>query len=82
MLEANTEEKATATGGVPTMFIAQLQHPEFARFDLTSLRTAFMGGSPCPVELLRQAIEKMHCRNTIVVYGQTEASRDCALYQP
>ena len=74
VLAANAEERATATGGVPTMFIAQLQHPDFDRFDLTSLRAAFMGGSPCPVALLQQAIEKMHCRNTIVVYGQTEAS--------
>ena len=74
VLQANADEKATITGGVPTMFIAQLQHPEFSRFDLTSLRAAFMGGSPCPVELLKQAIEKMHCRTTVVVYGQTEAS--------
>ncbi len=74
MLEADEQEKATITGGVPTMFIGQLQHPEFSRFDLSTLRAAFMGGSPCPVELLRQAIEKMHLRNVVVVYGQTEAS--------
>ena len=74
VLEAIHEERATVTGGVPTTFIAQLQHPEFSRFDLSSLRTAFMGGAPCPVELLKQVNAKMHCQDVCVIYGQTEAS--------
>lgn len=74
VLEAVEAEKATAIGGVPTMFIAQLEHPEFDKFDLTSLRIAFMGGAPCPVELLKRVQARMHCRDVAVVYGQTEAS--------
>ena len=74
VLLATQEERATVTGGVPTMFIAQLQHPEFARFDLSSLRAAMMGGAPCPVELLKQVNSLMHCRDVCVIYGQTEAS--------
>ncbi len=74
VLEAIQEEKATVTGGVPTMFIAQLSHPEFSKFDLTTLRGAFMGGSPCPVELLKRVNSEMHCGEVAVVYGQTEAS--------
>lgn len=74
VLEAIHSERATVTGGVPTMFIAQLQHPEFASFDLSSLRVAFMGGAPCPVELLKQVNAKMHCKDVSVIYGQTEAS--------
>jgi fatty-acyl-CoA synthase len=73
-LEAIQEEKATVTAGVPTMFIAQFQHPKFAQFDLTSLRAAFMGGAPCPVELLKRINAEMHCAEVAVIYGQTEAS--------
>ncbi len=74
VLETVHEERATAIGGVPTMFIAELQHPEFHRFDLTSLRSAVMGGAPCPVELLRRVNAEMHCSDVCVIYGQTEAS--------
>jgi len=74
MLEAIEQEKATAVSGVPAMFIAQLHHPEFARFDLSSLRAAMIGGAPCPVQLLRQMNEQMHCDQVSVIYGQTEAS--------
>ena len=73
-LEAIDTERATVIYGVPTMFIAQLQHPEFARFQLTSLRTGVMAGAPCPVEIMRRVIDTMHCRHMLVVYGQTEAS--------
>jgi fatty-acyl-CoA synthase len=73
-LEAIQEEKATVIGGVPTMFIAQLQHPEFARFDVSSLRAALIGGAPCPVDLLKRMNSDMHCDEVCVVYGQTEAS--------
>jgi fatty-acyl-CoA synthase len=73
-LEAVHNERATALYGVPTMFIAELEHPEFSRFDLTSLRTGVMAGAPCPIEVLRRVIDKMHCREITICYGQTEAS--------
>ena len=67
-------EKCTALYGVPTMFIAQLQHPDFADFDLSSLRTGIMAGSPCPVEVMRQVIGKMHMSDVTIAYGMTETS--------
>jgi fatty-acyl-CoA synthase len=73
-LEAVHEERATALYGVPTMFIAELEHPEFARFDLSSLRTGAMGGSVCPRPLMEQVIERMGLREITVCYGQTETS--------
>ena len=73
-LEAVHAERATALYGVPTMFIAQLTHPEFERYDLTSLRTGVMAGSACPIELMRQVVERMHIPELTIVYGQTEAS--------
>lgn len=73
-LEAVSAEKCTALYGVPTMFIAQLQHPEFASFDLSSLRTGIMAGSPCPVEVMKQVIEKMHMEDVTIAYGMTETS--------
>src|SRR5207237_2934819 len=73
-LEAIDSERATVIYGVPTMFIAELQHPEFARFQLTSLRTGVMAGAPCPIEIMRQVVDVMHCRQVLVVYGPTEAS--------
>ncbi len=82
VLAAVQEEKATAIGGVPTMFIAELQHPDFAKYDLTSLRSAVMGGSPCPVELLKRVNSEMHCRDVGVVYGQTEASPVITMTDP
>jgi fatty-acyl-CoA synthase len=74
VLEAIQEEHATILSGVPTMFIAELEHPEFRRFDLTSLRAAFMGGSLCSPELMKRVVADMHCRDVSIVYGQTEAS--------
>jgi len=73
-LEAVQAERCTALHGVPTMFVAQLNHPEFARFDLTSLRTGIMAGSPCPIEVMRQAIDKMSLREITICYGMTETS--------
>lgn len=73
-LEAVQAERATALMGSPTMFIAQLGHPEFHRFDLTSLRTGAMGGAPCPIEIMNRVVEDMHCREMSVIYGQTESS--------
>ncbi|HKP28361.1 MAG TPA: AMP-binding protein, partial [Gemmatimonadales bacterium] len=73
-LEAVAGERCTSLYGVPTMFIAQLQHPEFQGFDLTSLRTGIMAGSPCPVEVMKQVIERMHARDLTICYGMTETS--------
>ena len=73
-LEAIHRERATAIYGVPTMFIAEMEHPEFARFDLTSLRTGVMAGSPCPIEVMRRVVDRMHVPEITIVYGQTESS--------
>ena len=68
------KEKCTALYGVPTMFIAELTHPMFNMFDLQSLRTGIMAGSPCPEPIMREVMERMHCREITSVYGLTEAS--------
>ncbi len=73
-LQTVAEERCTALHGVPTMFIAQLDHPEFARFDLTSLRTGIMAGSPCPIEVMKRAVERMHLSEITIAYGMTETS--------
>jgi fatty-acyl-CoA synthase len=73
-LEAVHRERATAVYGVPTMFIAELEHPQFGRFDLTSLRTGVMAGSPCPIEIMRRVAGRMHCGEMTIAYGQTESS--------
>jgi fatty-acyl-CoA synthase len=73
-LEAVHRERATALYGVPTMFIAELVHPDFDRFDLTSLRTGVMAGAPCPIEVMRTVAERMHCHEMTIAYGQTESS--------
>jgi fatty-acyl-CoA synthase len=73
-LKAVSEEHCTALHGVPTMFIAELQHPEFNRFDLSTLRTGIMAGSPCPIEVMKRVINHMHCREMTIAYGLTEAS--------
>jgi len=73
-LEAIDHERATALYGVPTMFIGELEHPEFARFDLTSLRTGVMAGAPCPIEVMKRVVEAMHCPQMLIAYGQTESS--------
>lgn len=68
------EERCTALYGVPTMFIAELEHPEFATFDLTSLRTGMMAGAPCPIEVMRRCVEAMHLHEITIGYGMTETS--------
>jgi fatty-acyl-CoA synthase len=73
-LEAIQDEKCTALYGVPTMFIAQLNHPRFSEFELQSLRTGIMAGSPCPIEVMRAVIDKMGARQITIGYGLTEAS--------
>jgi len=73
-LEAVAAERCVALFGVPTMFIAMLAQPEFATYDLTSLRTGAMGGSPCPIEVMRQVVERMHMSQVTNVYGMTETS--------
>jgi fatty-acyl-CoA synthase len=67
-------ERCTTVYGVPTMFIAELDHPEFARYDMSSLRTGIMAGAPCPVELMKRVQKDMNCRELTIAYGQTESS--------
>lgn len=74
VLQAVSDEKCTAIHGVPTMFIAQLEHKNFSRFDLSSLRTGIMAGAPCPPELMKRVINDMHCNEILIGYGETEAS--------
>ena len=74
-LQALDRERCTALYGVPTMFIAQLGHPDFDSFDLSSLRTGIMAGSPCPIEVMRQVIDRMGAHQMTIAYGQTEHSR-------
>jgi fatty-acyl-CoA synthase len=68
------EERCTSLYGVPTMFIAELSHPRFAEFDLTSLRTGIMAGAPCPVEIMKRVDAEMHMREVAIAYGMTELS--------
>ncbi len=74
VLRAVEAERCTVLYGVPTMFIAELDHPEFARFDLSSLRTGTMAGSPCPIEVMRRVIGQMHMEEVTIAYGMTETS--------
>lgn len=67
-------ERCTALHGVPTMFITELDHPQFGEFDLSSLRTGIMAGAPCPVEIMKRVISQMHMENILIGYGQTEVS--------
>ncbi|MGE3283341.1 MAG: AMP-binding protein, partial [Alphaproteobacteria bacterium] len=73
-LQTVAEERCTALYGVPTMFIAELEHPDFDKFDLTSLRTGMMAGSPCPIEIMRQCIDRMHLTVLSIGYGMSETS--------
>ena len=73
-LETIQAEKCTALYGVPTMFIAQMDHPRFAEFDISTLRTGIMAGSPCPIEVMRRAMALMHLRDITIAYGMTETS--------
>jgi fatty-acyl-CoA synthase len=73
-LQTMEAERCTSVLGVPTMFIAMLSHPEFHRFDLSSLRTGMMAGSPCPVEVMKQCVDEMHMGEVTIGYGMTETS--------
>ena len=84
-LQAVSEERCTALYGVPTMFIAQLDHAEFARFDLKSLRTGIMAGSPCPIEVMKRVQSQMNMGEVTIAYGMTETSpvsTQCATDDP
>jgi fatty-acyl-CoA synthase len=73
-LRAIQDERCTGVYGVPTMFLAELQHPRFGEFDLRSLRTGIMAGAPCPIEAMRAVVERMGAREITIAYGLTEAS--------
>jgi len=73
-LRAVQQESCTALHGVPTMFIAELEHPKFAEFDLHTLRTGIMAGAPCPIATMKRVLNEMHCRELTIAYGLTEAS--------
>ncbi len=72
-------EHITAFHGVPTMFIAMLEHPDFPKTDFSHMRTGIMAGSPCPISVMRDVVEKMHMPEIVIVYGQTEASPGCTM---
>ncbi|MBM3584332.1 MAG: AMP-binding protein [Alphaproteobacteria bacterium] len=74
VLETVAAERCTGLYGVPTMFIAELDHPEFRRFDLTSLRTGIVAGSPCPIEVMKRVVSDMHMAEVTIAYGMTETS--------
>ena len=74
VLEAVAAERCSALHGVPTMFIAELEHPRFGEFDLSSLRTGIMAGSPCPIETMKRVVARMHMTEVTIAYGMTETS--------
>ncbi|WP_211471042.1 AMP-binding protein [Collimonas humicola] len=74
VLQAVQEERCTGLHGVPTMFIAELDHPRFAEFDLSTLRTGIMAGSPCPIEVMKRVVRDMHLAQITIAYGMTETS--------
>ncbi|MGJ7522821.1 AMP-binding protein [Variovorax sp. LT1P1] len=74
VLETVQAEKCTALHGVPTMFIAELDHPRFAEFDLSTLRTGIMAGTACPIEVMKRVVDRMHLREITIAYGMTETS--------
>ena len=73
------QEKITCFHGVPTMFIAMLEHPDFPKTDFSHMRTGIMAGSPCPVSKMQDVVDKMHMTEIVIVYGQTEASPGCTM---
>lgn len=77
VLQSLEAEKCTAMHGVPTMFIACLEHPDFEKFNLSTMRTGIMAGSPCPVKVMREVVDRMNMNEITIVYGQTEASPGC-----
>jgi fatty-acyl-CoA synthase len=74
VLDTVARERCTALHGVPTMFIAELEHPRFGEFDLSSLRTGIMAGSPCPISVMRRVVDEMHMPEVTICYGMTETS--------
>ena len=74
VMQTVQDEKCTGLHGVPTMFIAELDHPRFKEFDLSTLRTGIMAGSPCPTEVMKRVVEQMHLREITIAYGMTETS--------
>ncbi|MCP1662478.1 MAG: AMP-binding protein [Methanocalculus sp. MSAO_Arc1] len=74
VLQAIQDERCTAVHGVPTMFIAELSHPDFDSFSLDTLRTGIMAGSPCPIEVMKEVNTRMHMSEIVIVYGQTETA--------
>ncbi len=79
VLKALSEEKCTAVHGVPTMFIAMLEREDFDTYDLSHMRTGIMAGSPCPIKVMREVVDRMNMRGIVIVYGQTEASPGCTM---
>ena len=77
VMQAIHNKRCTACHGVPTMFIAMLEHPDFKNYDFSSLRTGIMAGSPCPVKTMQQVVDEMNMKEITIVYGQTEASPGC-----
>jgi fatty-acyl-CoA synthase len=75
-------ERCTSVYGVPTMFIAQLEHPRFSEFDLRSLRTGLMGGAPCPIETMKRVVSEMHAEQVCTAYGMTETSPGTFMSRP
>jgi len=74
VIKAIDQEKCTTIYGVPTMFIAEMEHAEFPNYDMSSLRTGIMAGAPCPIELMKRVVSDMGCAEMTIVYGLTEAS--------
>lgn len=74
VLRSVEEEGATVLGGVPTMFLGELDHPDFSTFDVSTLRAGFIGGAPCPVELMHRIVDDLRMRDVAIVYGMTETS--------
>ncbi len=74
VLQTIAAERCTAVHGVPTMFIAELEHAEFNKYDMSSFRTGIMAGAPCPPTLMQRVMQEMHCREILIGYGETEAS--------
>lgn len=79
VMNALSSEHCTAVHGVPTMFIAMLEHPLFDQFDFSTMRTGIMAGSPCPIEVMKQVVDKMNMKDIVIVFGQTEASPGCTM---
>ncbi len=77
VMSAIQNERCTAVHGVPTMYIAMLEHPDFKNYDFTTLRTGLMSGSPCPIKVMQDVVDKMHMTDITIAYGQTEASPVC-----